>query len=800
MYLFGTMLIVSGVVTAILATIGYLLVTLGKTQALPYARTGVYLALAATVAVSASLIVLFVSGRYDIKYVNDYTDNAASIFFKVASIWAGQPGSFVIWTLWGMISAALMVKRTRQFEPYVLSIFMFIQAALLVFMLVRNPFVPNLDPITNEVLNPADGKGLNPLLHNFWMIIHPPVLFWGFALAAVPFAFALAGLWRRDYDMWVVRALPWTIAAWAFLGLALVLGGYWAYETLGWGGYWGWDPVENSSLVPWLMLTALLHTMLLQKTHGGLRRSNFVLAVFTYILVFYSTFLTRSGVLSNFSVHSFVEEGLKTFLFVFLALLIVGGVAMIAWRWRDIPTLPLSDKLLSRDSFFVLGALTLVLLAVIICLGTSMPLISSIPGVGHSLQRIFDAAFETTTVDMSDPNMGELTDGRFNMATSFYQETTPPLGLVVVLLLILGPLLGWRDTNIRNLFKALTWPAVAGVVVVCFSLVIGVRDLISLGYLGLGTFAAGTNLVMIIRTLKGGWMRIGGYLSHVGLMIMFAGVVGSSAYASPDERLVIAEGDTIKMHGFGFTFKGYEETEDKKGYLHLVVEHNGKEFKADPHLYVNERMGATMQTPSIHSFLWRDLYITPVEFLPRSDPNAPIMAANDTVEIGPYKVTFVNFDIDRQAMMSGQLNGAEIGAKLLIEYEGQTSEYIPRVRLVMPEDNPDSLYYEELPVTIQGGHKLALVNFDPNQRLIALKVLGLNLPAEPAKAIILVSTKPAVVLVWLGVFIGILGGFIALVRRYLEGETRLKKAKASVRRPENVPSGAGALANLLRTK
>ncbi len=197
------------------------------------------------------------------------------------------------------------------------------------------------------------------------MIIHPPILFVGYALLAVPFAFALAGLWRRDYDGWVRQALPWALAGWSFLGLALLLGGYWAYETLGWGGYWGWDPVENSALVPWLTTTALIHAMITQRTHGGLRRATFLLAIVTYILVFYATFLTRSGVLSSFSVHSFVEEGLKYVMTTALAVCAFGGLAFLVWRWRDIPARPLSEKLLSRDSFVVLMILGLLVVAAV---------------------------------------------------------------------------------------------------------------------------------------------------------------------------------------------------------------------------------------------------------------------------------------------------------------------------------------------------------------------------------------------------------------------------------------------------
>src|SRR2546421_12454600 len=154
---------------------------------------------------------------------------------------------------------------------------------------------------------PVEGRGLNPLLQNYWMVIHPQILFTGFSSMAVPYTFAVAGLLRRDYQGWVTVAKPWTRFGAAGLGRGIILGGYWAYETLGWGGYWGWDPVENSSLVPWLTGAALLHGLVLQRTHGGLRRTNFVLAVVTYGLVFYASFLTRSGVLSNFSVHSFTE-------------------------------------------------------------------------------------------------------------------------------------------------------------------------------------------------------------------------------------------------------------------------------------------------------------------------------------------------------------------------------------------------------------------------------------------------------------------------------------------------------------
>lgn len=784
MYIFGSLLIVVGIVAAYGASAGYALVTRGRTAALPYARAGVYAALAAVVAVVLLLVSLFLAGRYDIKYVNDYTSNDASLFFKVASIWAGQPGSFVIWALWGVIAGALLVRRTRHFEPYVLAVFMLIQGSLLVCMLVRNPFGPNIDAATGALLSPTDGKGLNPLLHNFWMIIHPPILFWGYALAAVPFSFAIAGLWRRDYDTWVLRAMPWALAAWSFLGLALLLGGYWAYETLGWGGYWGWDPVENSSLVPWLMLTALVHSLLLQRTGKGLRRTNFVLAIGTYVLVFYATFLTRSGVLSSFSVHSFVEEGIKNLLIGMLALLAVGSVVVLAVRWRDIPRVPLSEKLLSRESFFVLAIIALVVLGAVVTIGTSMPVISAIPGIGHTLQDMLGRGFELDRGNLLDPTAPVFTDGRFGMAPSFFQVTAPPLGIVIILLLTIGPLLGWRDTNLRHLLRALLWPTVAAVAVAGLAMFVGVRSWLSLGYLGLGTFAAGTNLVMIARTVRTGWLRIGGYLAHVGLMVMLAGVVGSSAYASPDERLQFQEGETVSLYGFDFTFNGWVPTADGKNVIDLTVTGGGRTFSAQPQLYFNDRMGATMQTPSIHSFLWQDLYIAPAEVLARRDPTKPVISLNDVRPwtMGPYELTFTGFDLDREAMMAG--SAADVGAKLKVVYKGQESEVIPKVKLVPDSTRTEGFRFEQMPAKLPGGEEIALVDLRLNDRIIQLEGRGLNLPIEPATAVVTVSTKPAVILVWLGVGIGVLGGLIALLRRYLEGGMRL--AKLPVRLPKRL--------------
>lgn len=792
MYLLGTTLIVSGILAATLAAGSYALVTRGRFGALAVGRYATRAALAAVLLVVALLTMLFVTQRYDIKYVHDYSSSDLELHFRVAAMWAGQPGSFVVWALWGLIAAQFLVRRARHAEPYVLSVFMTIQAGLLGFMLIRNPFVLTTDP-SGMPITPPDGKGLNELLHNPWMVIHPPILFVGYALLAVPFAFAIAGLWRRDYDGWVRGAMPWTLAGWSFLGLALLLGGYWAYETLGWGGYWGWDPVENSSLVPWLTTTALLHVLLLQRTHGGLRRSSFALAILTYVMVFYASFLTRTGVLSSFSVHSFVEEGLKAIMTGALALLAVASIAALAWRWRDIPTRPLSENLLSRDSFFILLALGLLVIATVIGIGTSMPVISAIPGVGQTLQQFFGSSFEIDNGTFYNANAQPFTDGRFGLVGSFYIATTPPLALILIGLLTIGPLLGWRDTNLRHLLRALRWPALAAVLIMAATIALVSANgaelyALPLAYIGLGAFAAGTNILMIIRTLRSGWLRIGGYLAHVGLAVLAAGVVGSTTYATPEEKIVVPEGQTIRIYGYDVMFNGWRETPQGKGLLDLTVTRDGATWSAQPLLYFNPRMGATLATPAIKNELIRDLYISPAEYQPPTDRNVAQLAPNDTRTIGPYTLTFLGFDATQ-----AHKDSAEVGAKLLVRYQDQEALLTPKVKIVANEADLAKAF-QDLPAALPGGHSASLENFDPLQRTALIRVRGLNLPIEPGKAVVTVSVKSGIGLVWLGVGIGVLGGLIAMLRRTLEGQAQLDGLRA------RLPRRLGGLTRLVGGK
>jgi cytochrome c-type biogenesis protein CcmF len=445
--------------------------------------------------------------------------------------------------------------------------------------------------------------------------------------------------------------------------------------------------------------------------------------------------------------------------------------------------------MLSRDSFIVLGTVTLLVIATVIGLATSMPVISSIPLVGHGLQDVFATFFTIDDGTYYNQSGTPFTDGRFGLVGSFYSATVPPLGLILLGLMIIGPLLGWRDSSARQLLRTLAIPAIFAVLATCGTLLLVLLNgeavqPIGLGYVGLGAFALGTNLVMIVRTMRGGWFKIGGYLAHIGLAVMLAGAVASSLYATPEQKLVISQNDRLTAYGYTFLFNGWRTTPDGKGLLDITVYPNGSNdpWSATPLLYFNPRMGATVATPSIKTEPWQDLYITPVEYLPANDQNTAQFGVQDVREVGPYKLTFLGF----RAMDQSTQGSADVGARVKLEFEGQTYDLMPGLRVVANETDPLRAF-QPLPAELPDGRQLMLENFDPLQRKVQLRVMGLSLPVDPAKAVVNVSIKPGVQLVWLGAIIGVLGGLLAVVRRTVEG--RRARATAPVSQP--MPGLAG---------
>ena len=765
LFIIGTLLLVVALVAAAVSALSYGLLIGGQRAALRWGRLGIGVALAAMLGAALLLLGLFYLGHYEFSYVYNYSSVDLETRYKLSALWAGQQGSFMIWVLVGLLAAPLLMRRSRAFEPYVLLPLMAIQTLIIIFMLIQNPFALRLD-VAGNVIQSSDGRGLNELLHNPWMVIHPPILFIGYGLLAIPFCYALAGLWRRDYDGWARAALPWTLTAWVVLTTALTLGGYWAYETLGWGGYWAWDPVENSSLLPWLTASALLHGSLVQRAHGGMRRANISLAIATYALVMYASYLTRSGVLGDFSVHSFTEDGLGA---VMASVLVVGlalSLYLFVRRWRDIPVSKLSENLLSRDSFFVLGMLTFVIVAIVVAIGTSMPLFSRVPGLRDGLRETFARAFDITASQ----------DGRFSLQPTFFRKVTPPFGIVVLTLMTLAPLLGWRGGSVRKIVLSLRLPAAGAVVATVLALVLGVRRPLDLLYVGFGAFALGTNLLMIVRTLRAGWMRLGGYAAHIGAALLVIGFVGSSAYSSPDQELTIPVGETQTIYGHQITFEGYATRTNAqgvdKGVIDLAVRRgaDGEVRDAAPQLYLNPRDQQWITTPAIIREWWGDVYISPGQYLPEENPNQLSLIQGQKGVVGPYTFLFQGFDYElpegHDANAAANPDEVIIKARLTLFKDEVATTIEPEFRAVA------NVRSEALPLTLPDGNTVLLSALSLEARQVQLDIKGLDLPIKPARADIFVSTKPAVALVWVGTVVMTLGGSLAATRRFIENAQR----------------------------
>ena len=332
-------------------------------------------------AASLLLWILIFENDFGVEYVANYSSTTLPTLYKISAFWAGQQGSFLLWLL--IHAAAGVVLTFRQTPAKTLGIFFLLQSVLVLLVMAKSPFAENPAEVT-------EGVGLNPLLQDFWMAIHPPIIFVGYALLAVPFALSIGNLLTDAASRnWLAQARKWTLAAWSFLGAGIFVGGYWAYKVLGWGGYWGWDPVENSSLVPWLLAAVLLHLINLAQKKSAVTVAAHAAATFTYSLVIYGTFLTRSGILGDFSVHSFAGSNIGVAIALANALVLIGGLSILLVKAKNLPQGKMYDAHNSAPFAILLGSLLIIFVAAIVWVGMSMPLLSQIFGEAAAVDTDF---------------------------------------------------------------------------------------------------------------------------------------------------------------------------------------------------------------------------------------------------------------------------------------------------------------------------------------------------------------------------------------------------------------------------
>ncbi|MEW5984847.1 MAG: heme lyase CcmF/NrfE family subunit [Acidobacteriota bacterium] len=525
-----------------------------------------YLAAALMTLGSAVIVHAFVTNDYSIKYVQRYSDAAQPVFYKLTSYWGGLDGSIMFWVFLLAVFGALAVyvnrDRHRELIPYVVAVISVVQLFFLFLMVVhKNPFETYL------VQTPSDGQGLNPLLQNIYMVVHPPSLYTGFVGMTIPFAFGLAALITGHLDdSWLRAVRRWTMISWLFLSLGLTLGMIWAYEELGWGGYWGWDPVEDAGLLPWFTASAFLHSVIVQERRGMLKVWNMTLVILTFFLTIFGTFMTRSGVVQ--SVHAFGEDRALAWMFtVFMLATLVVSFGFVIYRLPLLKPRYDLDSWVSREAAFVANNWILVMSAMLVLLGTMFPTISE-----------------------------ALTGNRLTVGPPFFTRWMTPIGLILLALTGIAPLLAWRRSTFSNLRDQFLWPVLFTLIVTASFIALGVRVWASGICFALCAFvfatiiqefvrgtrvrkdATGTDvLTALIGLVMRERRRYGGYIVHLGITLMFLGFAGEGFKI--DRQMLLQQGQEAKVGHYTVRNNGVKVTEDAQKQMvtgHVAVSEDGK--------------------------------------------------------------------------------------------------------------------------------------------------------------------------------------------------------------------------------
>ncbi|HPW54432.1 MAG: cytochrome c biogenesis protein CcsA [Thermoanaerobaculaceae bacterium] len=733
MFVPGAVTLWVALVALVASTYFYTRALRGEKAALDRARQAYTLSAFAVGLATAALSYLIMTHDFRVHYVYSYSDTSLPPVYLFSTLWAGQEGSFLLWLLSGLLIGLPLIRSSDDDEAHTLIPYNLVQLSLVLILIRQSPFrfLQGLPP--GQM--PTDGQGLNPLLQNPWMVIHPPIMFVGYAATAVPFALAVAALWRRQYNQWLRRALPWSIVSLVTLGCAIMLGGYWAYVTLGWGGYWGWDPVENASLVPWITSAALVHGLLLQRVGGRFRRLNFSLAILTFVLVVYATFLTRSGVLSDFSVHSFVDLGITGWLVAYLLTFLLIGAAFLAWRWREIPSERGDEPFWTRSVLTVVGIGVLLGAASMVLLGTSAPLLT------------------------------RMAEKPSQVGPAFYNQVTLPIGIVIALLVAFVPHLGWKQPGEKLLGRLLT-AGVAALAGTALAIALGARGALYLSLLTAASFAAGSNLWRLVEALRArSLLRAGGHLAHLGLALMLAGIVISSAFDRA-VKLNLPEGQEVRALGRTLVFRGVDTTTvpGKQLMLVEVKDASGAIWTARPRMWTNPKSGQMVANPDLHVLLSHDLYVAPIEWRP-----GRAAAPANTVELGKSEATRVaggelRFDqFVREGTHGGEATFS-IGVRLTLVRQDGEQTLVPQLTM-----GPNGMTSSrvELPGLAGGWVEVAGINADQGRVRLVLGGVGEVAadPGVPPVFIAEITIKPAISLVWIGLVVLLVGGTAALLRR-----------------------------------
>ncbi len=566
------------------------------------ARRAMLLALPLITVASAILIYLLINDRYDVEYVWSVTNRSMPMYLKITAWWGGQPGSLLFWSwLLSVFTSAVTLRkwdRDRELLPWVLVV----TGITLAFFIALNVFFENpfkLIPAGASI--PPDGRGLNPLLRHPGMIIHPPAQYLGFVAFTIPFAFAIAALITgRTDDRWIRITRRWTLWAWLFLSLGLVLGMRWAYDVLGWGGYWGWDPVEIAALMPWLTGTAFLHSVMIQEKRGMLKHWNMILIILTFDLIIFGTFLTRSGVLS--SVHAFAQSEIGPLFFAFIGFTFFVSFGLLTKRWADLKSETEMKSMLSREALFLLNNLLFLSILVVSFWGVIFPLLSEL-----------------------------FTGSKVTVGPPFYERATGPLWGALMLLMGVAPLSAWGHSTIKTLGRAIWKPAIAALIAPIWAIAAGITHWVALAGFTLIAFVitvtiyefwrgararsrkSGANFFSELwKLIKRNRRRYGGYIIHISMVLMGIGIIGIELFQT-DTQQHLGIGDQVELAGYTVQYDRLDQFRHEDGRFitrgEMSLSKEGKDLGTLAPRYDLYPDGQPMTIPAVRSTLVDDVYV-----------------------------------------------------------------------------------------------------------------------------------------------------------------------------------------------
>ena len=789
---------------------------------------------AAVLGVVTTLFIIIHQHYFEYHYAFSHSSRSLPVHYMISCFWEGQEGSFLLWIFWHVILGIVLIFSNRKWEASVMFVFCLVQMFLtsmilgvvipgLELKIGSSPFMLLRDVInapiflSNPEFVPTDGNGLNPLLQNYWMVIHPPTLFLGFALTLVPFAYCIAGLWKGEYTEWIRPALPWALFSALILGIGILMGAYWAYETLNFGGYWNWDPVENAVYVPWLVLVASYHTMITFKKSSLALKSSFILVIATFLLVLYSTFLTRSGVLGNASVHSFTDLGLSGQLLIYMLFFVLLAVILLVVKWKQIPTSDKEVSIYSREFWIFIGATVLCLMGFQVLAATSIPVYNVI---AEAFGVILNMAIPADQI-------------------AYYSDIQIWFAMAIALLSGTGQFFFWQKMDKAKLAQALTLPLVFTLILSTVVMIAG--DFESIRYLLLlicSIYAIVANASILINLLRKSPGLSGGSIAHIGIALMLVGILYSSGYSKvvslnnsglrlfkesnaemDRENVLLWLNQPREMGEFTLVYKGprkeirgynqlvnfYDLAPTKeptrfvlrenlgtdgitafaKGDTVTIYEENtyyeveyfkGEEyaFTLYPRAQVNPDMGL-IASPDIKHYINRDLY-THVSAVP--DPNEELEWSEwEDMQVTMREQFFLN---DFVATLDSirpvkELEGVPLLADdfavlAYITVKGSMEEYQLRPILLIKEG-------QTIPIPDRRpelGLRLVLTEIDPETGIFTFSVSTTQKEYIVLKAI----EKPLINVLWIGTIVMVIGFIIAIRRRYNEFRKMRDKAVA----------------------